>query len=78
MIYYVLAGWLLLAIVCEVYIIKSLKDSDGTTSWPDDDSIAMTKKYAEHGNEKRRVERRSIRVTYLAVPALVAFFIFLM
>lgn len=78
MLNYFLAGWAAQIIFCEVYMSFTVKDSDGETSWPDDDSKALSKQHAEYSNVANMVKRRAIRVTYLVMPALAAFLTFFM
>lgn len=73
---YVLAGWAALIIICEIYMLIRVKDSDGESSQKDDDSVELARLHAGYANRANHSKRRAIRVAYIAVPALVALFIF--
>lgn len=73
-----LIGWAIIAVLCEIYLHRAVVDSSGETPWSDDDSKAMARQYAKYDNDANSAKRRSFRVTYIMVPALVAFFIFVM
>lgn len=73
-----LVGWAIIAVICEIYLHKVVVDSTGETPWPDDDGKAMARQYAKYENDANSVKRRALRVTYIIVPALVAFFVFVM
>jgi hypothetical protein len=71
-----LIGWVILAVICEIYLRKFVVDSSGETPWPDDDSKAMARQYAKYDNDANSAKRRALRITYMVAPALAAFFVF--
>lgn len=72
---YFFAGWAALIVICEIYMLICIKDSDGEPSQTDDDSRELTKIHAAHANSVSRSKRRAIRAFYIAVPALAALFL---
>ncbi len=68
--------WVLVALFCEFVLISRIKYADGKSSWPDDDSKAMAKKYADDDNEICDIKKRKIRIFYLVIPPVVGFVLF--
>lgn len=73
---YLLITWLLLAIVCEVYIKYRLVDNDGHTEKNDDESKALVKQHAYYFNKDMAASRRFVRALYVFGPLLLISAIF--
>lgn len=67
-------GWFLIVIICEVYLAKSVVDSNGETSWPDDDSKALATQHAKYKNDDNDRKRRLIRFIYIVLLVLLILF----